>query len=214
MEIHVLTFNPFQENTYILHDEDTKEAAIIDAGCLFEMEQKQLSAYIDSNELKIRHLLNTHLHLDHQFGNRYIASSYGVLPFASKEDEPFVDTLQEQATLFGLSKFKMESQPLGGYLEDGQTLQVCGTSCQVIATPGHSPGGLCFHFPNEKILFSGDTLFAGGIGRTDILGGDLQELLMSIQQRLMALPDDTVVYCGHGPHTTIGYERVHNIYLN
>ena len=174
----------------------------------------QLENYIEDNCLKVKYLLNTHLHLDHQFGNHFVANKYGVLPLASKEDEPLVDTLPEQAALFGLSRFKMESQQLGGYLEDGQILQLCGTTCHVIATPGHSPGGLCFYFPEEKLLFSGDTLFAGGIGRTDVLRGDFRQLLKSIHQRLMVLPDETVVYCGHGSHTTIGHERIHNLYLN
>lgn len=214
MNIHVLTFNPFQENTYIIYDEQTKAAAIIDAGCMFEKEQQQLENFIETNGLKVTYLLNTHLHLDHQFGNHFVASKYGVLPLASKEDEPLVNSLAEQAALFGLSRFKMESQQLGGYLEDGQILSLCGTVCHVIATPGHSPGGLCFYFPEEKVLFSGDTLFAGGIGRTDVLRGDFRQLLKSIHQRLMVLLDDVVVYCGHGPHTTIGHERIHNLYLN
>lgn len=213
MQIKQFIFNPIQVNTYLLYNEDTHQAAIIDAGCLGEEEEAELGKFIDENGLKVQYLLNTHLHLDHQFGNAFVTQHYGVLPLAAEADEPLVKTVRHYAAAFGLDDNLVKEQALGGYLQDGEELNICGYSCQVIATPGHTPGGVCFYFPDEKILFTGDTLFAGGIGRADLPGGNYTTLIQSLQKRIMTLPEDTKIYCGHGPESSIGYEKQMNPFL-
>lgn len=213
MKIETFVFNPFMENTYLLYDGNNREAALIDAGCLYPEEQRKLAGFIEQKGLHLTCLLNTHLHLDHQFGNAYVTKNYGVKPQAAQADEFLISRLKEQTAAFGLVDVALEEQMLGDYLYDGQILNLCGTTCEVIVTPGHSPGGVCFYFPQEQIVFTGDSLFAGGIGRTDLPGGNYEELIRRLQQRIMVLPDATTVYCGHGPQTTIGIEKQTNPYL-
>ena len=212
MNIHVLTFNPFQENTYIIYDEQTKAAAIIDAGCMFEKEQQQLENFIETNGLKVTYLLNTHLHLDHQFGNAFLARTYGVMPMAHEGDAVMAGDIARQAAAFGIP-VHVEDCALGGFLSDGQKLRAGNLEIEVIHTSGHSMGGVCFHIPSEKALFAGDTLFQNSIGRTDLPGGNHAQLIGSIRKRLFVLPDDTVVYTGHGEPTVIGDEKSYNPYL-
>lgn len=213
MNIRTFVVNPLQVNTYVIYNEDTHQAVIIDAGCFGKAEEEELGKFIDENGLTVQHLLNTHLHLDHQFGNAYIAHRYGVMPLAAEADAPLVNNVRHYAAAFGLDDDLVQEQPLGGYLTDGEVLDVCGYPCEVIATPGHTPGGLCFYFPSEKILFTGDTLFQGSIGRADLPGGHYATLTQSIQKRLMILPDDTTIYCGHGPSSSIGQEKQINPFI-
>lgn len=205
MEIKLFQFNPIRENTYVLHDA-ARHAIVIDCGCLMPDEDERLQRYIADNRLNVERVLNTHLHLDHAFGNHMLAQTYGVLPEAHEADEFFAAHIVDLAAYFGISG-EVHPQPLGGYLHDGDTVAVGDMELHVLHTPGHSPGSVCFYAPKEKALFSGDTLFRGGMGRTDLRGGDYDALMGSIRQKLMALPDDTVVYCGHGLPTTIGEER-------
>lgn len=205
MNIKFFQFNPIKENTYIIHD-DLRRAVVIDCGCLAPDEDKQLQRYMADNDLKLERVLNTHLHLDHAFGNHMLAQTYGVLPEAHKDDEFFAEHIVDLAAYFGI-RGDVKPQPLGGYLHDGDTIIVGGMELRVLHTPGHSPGSVCFYEPNEKILFSGDTLFRHGMGRTDLRGGDYAAIVCSIRQKLMTLPDETVVYTGHGLPTTIGEER-------
>lgn len=211
MIIKTFTFSPFQENTYLVFDE-THEAVLIDAGCFNESEQLQLKNYIQENNLILKRLLNTHLHLDHQFGNRFVTDTYGIKPEAAKEDEFLIAKMLTQARMFGLP-FSGEAQELGAYIEDNQ--EICFGNSKFIAlhVPGHSPGSMAFYSENEGVLFAGDVLFNGSIGRTDLEQGDYATLIRSIQNRLLPLPDYTVVYSGHGPSTTIGNEKVNNPYL-
>lgn len=211
MIIKTFVFNPFMENTYVLHDE-SGEAAVIDAGCLFPEEQEQLRQYIDYAQLKLKYVLNTHLHLDHQFGNAFLAETYGIMPLAHEGDAPMVHTISQQAAAFGIP-VQVKACELGGFLSDGQKLHVGNMELEVIHTPGHSKGGVCFHIPSEKVLFAGDTLFQNSIGRTDLPGGDYAQLIDSIRKRLFVLPDDTVVHTGHGEPTVIGDEKSCNPYL-
>ena len=213
MQIKRFIFNPIQVNTYLIYNEQTHQAALIDAGCFGHEEEEELSRYIEEHKLKVEHLLNTHLHLDHQFGNAYVAQRYGILPKASEADEPLVSNVRQYAAAFGLDDELVKEQPLGTYLNDGEELDICGYKCQIIATPGHTPGGICLYFANEKTLFTGDTLFAGGIGRADLPGGDYGTLIRSLQKKIMILPDDTKIYCGHGPNSTIGEEKQMNPFL-
>ncbi len=211
MTITTFQFNPFQENTYLVSD-DTGEAVIIDCGCLYPTEEAQLKQAISTDKLVVKRLLNTHLHLDHSFGNYMVAQTFGVLPEAHQADEFLISETSKQAQLFGIPA-SVREQPLGGYLNDGDMVAFGRTEFEVIHVPGHSPGGICFYCRTEQIIFVGDVLFAGGIGRTDLPQGNYADLISGIQNRLFTLPDETVVYSGHGPTTTIGSERVHNPYF-
>lgn len=211
MTIKIFTFNPFQENTYLIYD-DNKNAAIIDAGCMTEIEKNTLSKFISEQELQVKRILNTHLHIDHQFGNRYVSEKYGLKPEAAKEDEFLLERIAEQSKMFGLPA-QEKPQEIGSYIEDNQEIKIGDISLKAIHAPGHSPGSMCLYAEKEGVLFAGDVLFHGSIGRTDLPQGDYATLIRSITNRLLVLPDETVVYCGHGPATTIGNEKINNPYL-
>jgi hydroxyacylglutathione hydrolase len=211
MTIKTFTFNPFQENTYLLFDE-TKEATLIDAGCISDTEKQLLKRFIEDNNLVLKRVINTHLHLDHQFGNKYLSDTFGIQPEACVEDEYLLATVVAQARSFGFT-VEEEAQPLGGYITENQEIKFGNTTLKAIHVPGHSPGSLAFYSEKDGVLFAGDVLFRGSIGRTDLPRGDYATLILSITKKLLLLPDSTVVYCGHGPSTTIGYEKINNPYL-
>lgn len=211
MTIKAFTFNPFQENTYLVYDE-TKEAVLIDAGCLMDDEKEHLKKYIVENKLVLKRLLNTHLHLDHQFGNRYVADTFGIQPEACKEDEFLLETVVAQARSFGF-QVNEEAQPLGGYIVENQEIEFGDSKFVTLHVPGHSPGSMVFYSEDNSVIFAGDVLFKSSIGRTDLPKGDYATLISNITKKLMTLPDSTVVYSGHGPATTIGHERKNNPYL-
>ena len=212
MKIKQIQNNPFQENTYVMWDEATMEAAIVDCGALFPQEEEKIETFVNENNLKIKYILNTHLHLDHCFGNAWAAELYGVLPMAHEDDETLLARMGEQARMFGLP-FKVRTEKLGEYLKDGDILKLGNNEIKVIHTPGHSRGGLCFYIPAAGWLISGDSLFEGSIGRTDLEGGSYTTLIKSITERLLTLPNETVVYPGHGAYTTIGEEKKSNPFL-
>lgn len=211
MTIKTFTFNPIQENTYVVHDE-TGEAIVIDAGCYFENEKKALQSYIDDNKLKLVKVLNTHLHFDHQFGNKFLFDTYGIAPEAHAGDEFLLRRVVKGAVIYGFP-VQEDAQPIGTYLQENQKISFGNTTLKIIHVPGHSPGHLVFHEEKEMILFAGDVLFSGSVGRTDLEQGDYGTLIRNITEKLLILPDETVVYPGHGPTTTIGKERVSNPYL-
>ncbi len=208
LNIKTFVFNPFMQNTFVLYDE-TKEAVIIDCGCLYENEQNELKQFVANNDLTIKYLLNTHLHLDHQFGNAFAATTFGILPIAHKNDEKLIDNITSQAMMFGIPQ-KVEAQKLGGYIAEGDEISFGNTTLQAIFVPGHSAGSICFYSSKDKVLIAGDVLFAGSIGRTDLPGGNFAQLTEGIRQKLFILPPDTTVYPGHGPTTTIGNEIKNN----
>lgn len=211
MTIKTFTFNPFQENTYLVYDE-TKQAIVIDCGCILDYEKKTFNQYVSDNGLNIAAVVNTHLHLDHQFGNRFLFETYGIKPLAHKEDEFLLESVKSQGAMFGIP-IKEEAQELGGYVEANQEFNVGNMIFKALHVPGHSPGSVALYFENESAVFVGDVLFQGSIGRTDLPKGDYATLIKSIQNNLLPLPDSTVVYSGHGPTTTIGYEKTNNPYL-
>lgn len=211
MTIKIFTFNPFQENTYLLFDE-TKEAVLIDAGCITDTEKLTLKRFIDENDLTLKRLINTHLHLDHQFGNKFVTDTFGLLPEANQQDEFLLANVVAQARSFGFS-VEEEAQPLGKYINEGDEIKFGNCSLKAIHVPGHSPGSLAFYSEKEGVVFAGDVLFRNSIGRTDLPYGDYATLILSITKKLLPLPDSTVVYCGHGPSTTIGSEKNSNPYL-
>jgi glyoxylase-like metal-dependent hydrolase (beta-lactamase superfamily II) len=210
-QIQSFTFSPVQENTYLLYNE-FKACIIIDPGCYFDEERERLQAFIDQKGLKPAMLLNTHCHLDHVFGNKFVAERYGL-------------TLQlhekEKAVLsFAPTSGLMYNMPFDNYtgefivLKDGDKILLGGDELTVIEVPGHSPGSICFYCSKQNFLIGGDVLFYRSIGRTDLPGGNYQTLLDSIRQKLFVLPGETIVYNGHGQSTFIGEEEKHNPYLN
>ena len=210
MQVATFTFNDFAENTYILYDE-TKQCAIIDPGCHKASEQKQLADFIAQHNLTPTLLVNTHCHIDHVLGNPFVANKYNLpLHLHKNEIETYKDT-DRWAKMFGLVIEEMPSPQV--FIDAGQTLSFGNTTLEILFTPGHSVASLSFYEPISKQLISGDVLFYQSIGRTDLPGGNFDTLISSIKTQLFNLPNDTKVYSGHGPSTTIGHEKLNNPFL-
>lgn len=217
MKTELFTVNPLEENTYVVSDE-SGEAVIIDCGCFAESEWRQIRDYIEQNGLHVSHLLNTHLHFDHTLGNRFALRDYGLRTEASAADAYLYEGMWKQMALMMGERLANHfdvafSKEMGPALQDGDRVTFGQTVLEVIATPGHTPGGLCFYNREAGVLFSGDSLFMGSIGRTDLEGGNYASLVSSLSERIMTLPPTTVVYTGHGPATTIEHELNFNPYL-
>jgi hydroxyacylglutathione hydrolase len=211
MKIFKLVFSPIEENTYILANQ-SGDCAIIDCGCYNESEFAQLVKFIESKNLKPVLLLNTHCHLDHVFGNGFILEKYGLRTFSSEDDEINRKNSVQHAKLFGLT---MNDPPEPeGFIKDNQVLTFGTTELVALHVPGHSPGSLAFYCEKNNSVFTGDALFAGSIGRTDLPGGDFETLINSIRKKLFVLPPATVVYPGHGDETTIEEEIRSNPYFS
>lgn len=208
--IQSFCFNPFQENTYVISNED-KDCWIIDPGCYTLQEQKVLTNYIEKNELKPVKLLNTHCHLDHIYGNKFIADEYKLELGIHEKELPMLERAALAARMFG-TKIPEPCEP-GYFLKENDEILFKDKTYQILFTPGHSPGSICFYNTAEKFAIVGDVLFDGSIGRTDLPGGDYATLIKSIKTNLMTLDDAVVIYNGHGPHTTIGKERISNPFL-
>lgn len=204
MKIQKFTFNPFQENTYLLYDE-TCEAAIVDPGCYNKNEQQQLVDFIDRNNLKPKLLLNTHAHIDHIFGNRFIAEKYNLELHLHPDDRTTLEAGERSALVYGLD---YDPSPEGTQeLKEGEFIAFGNTQLEIIHVPGHAPGHVVFYHKAKKRIIGGDVLFKGSIGRTDLPGGNHEQLLANIRQKLFTLDDDILVYTGHGEETTIGVEK-------
>lgn len=209
-QVESFTFNPFQENTYVLFDE-TNECVIIDPGCSDERERNILKGFIDEKGLIPKYLVNTHCHVDHVLGNKFIFDTYGLKPVIHQEDLPVLENATDSAKMFGF--FMEESPKPEAFLEEGDVLTFGNTTLDVIFTPGHCPGEISLYNMENKFVIAGDVLFHQSIGRTDLPGGDYDTLIASIKNKLFALPEGTMVYCGHGPSTTIDFEKRHNPFL-
>ncbi|WP_430813183.1 MBL fold metallo-hydrolase [Carboxylicivirga sp. RSCT41] len=211
MNIDILPINPWQENTYILSDE-TKECVIIDPGCLAPEERESVARFIEDKGYKPVRLLQTHMHLDHVFGSKFIAEKYNLKLEAHKDDEFWGEQTVEYAANFGM---ELDSNPpaIGNYLNEGGTINFGNSELEVIHVPGHSPGGIVFYCKEDKIAIVGDVLFRESIGRADLPGGDFETLVSNIKSKLLVLDDDVKVYPGHGPESTIGHERTNNPFL-
>lgn len=206
-------FNMLPVNTYVVWDE-TKEAVVIDPGCYYPEEGEQLCTFIRSNGLKIKHLLNTHLHFDHIYGNPIIENEFGVLAEANEADMPWLTEIRQRLAAFGIhSKVTINPIQPENRLKDGDTIAFGNTVFYVLQIPGHSPGSVVFYSETDGVLFTGDVIFQGSIGRTDFPDGNHEDLISGIRNKLMTLPDSTVIYPGHGPSTSIGYERNNNPYI-
>lgn len=211
IHIQMFTFSPVQENTYLLWNEKGN-ALIIDPGCYFTAEQETLQRFIEQKKLKPVQLLNTHCHLDHVFGNKWVADTYKLQLFLHPKEEQVLQVAPASGLMWGMS-FDNYKGPLH-FLNHGDIVNLDGNQLQVIFVPGHSPGHICFYCKAQNFLIGGDVLFLESIGRTDLPGGNHQQLLNSINEQLFVLPDETIVYPGHGPKTTIGHEKKYNPYLN
>ncbi len=212
IKIQQFTCSLFGENTYLLYD-DTKEAVLIDCGCMKEKEEKNLSDFLVKNELTLKRLLSTHSHFDHVIGNAFIYRNYNIRPEMHRnERDNNIPTLDMQAKAFGISKTFEDIEP-GRYIEDNEEISFGHSVLQALLVPGHSPGSLAFYSRKENIVFTGDALFYGSIGRTDLWGGDHETLINSIKKKLLVLPDETKIYPGHGPAGTISHEKKSNPYL-
>lgn len=211
LTIKSFEFSPIQENTYILYNE-FNDCIIIDPGCYFDDEKEELIAFITDNKLTPKMLINTHCHLDHVFGNKFVAEKY-ALTLKLHENEKAV-------LAFAPTSGLMYNMPFDNYkgefilLSAGDTISLGKDVLKVLLVPGHSPGSLAFYCAEDKFVISGDALFKNSVGRSDLPGGNHEQLIKSIKENLLALPDDTVVYSGHGPVTIVGDEKKNNPYLN
>lgn len=214
--VHVQTFafNTVQENTYLLYD-DTGAAAIIDCGCMAQAEYDRLTRFVESRGLRPELLLNTHLHFDHCWGNPWAIRQWeGLRPHCHTRELTHQPKPSEQFARFGLM-LRFEDVPDEQYhlIKQGDTLRFGDTTLEVREVPGHSPGHVVFYCPEGGLVIAGDTLFYEDIGRTDLWGGNYDQLITCIKSQMLTLPDETIVYTGHGDSTTIGHERRHNPYL-
>lgn len=204
MEVKSFEFNPFAENTYVLYDE-TRECVIIDPGCSNRDEEIKLFTFIEDNKLRVASLLNTHCHIDHVLGNWAVKNRYGVKLFIHQLDDVVLKAVKAYAPNYGFPNY--HEADVDGFLEEGSKINFGNQSLDILFLPGHAPGHVAFYHPVKKILIGGDVLFLNSIGRTDLPGGNHQTLINSIQKKLFVLPDDVMVYPGHGPTTSIGCEK-------
>ena len=214
MQLHIqgFTFNPFQENTYVVYTE-AGDAVIIDPGCYSREEQQLLTAFIQEKNLKILALLNTHCHIDHILGNAFILRTFDVELYAHELDLPTLKNGSYAASLYGIQGYETSPEPTQ-FITDNETLTFGSIEFQVIFGPGHAPGHVAFYNAENAVLLGGDILFRGSFGRYDLPGGSLEVLKKTITERIFTLPEDTIVYSGHGPATITGEEKRTNPILN
>jgi glyoxylase-like metal-dependent hydrolase (beta-lactamase superfamily II) len=210
LHIQSFTFNPVQENTYVLYNEKGA-ACIIDPGCYFSGEEQALKGFLEAHNLTPELLLNTHCHLDHIFGNRFIHKTYGLTLHLHPLEKQVLDLGPVSGQMWGLPFDNYDGELK--YVNEGDPIQLGDDMLEVLFSPGHSPGSVCFYSREHRFLIGGDVLFNGSVGRTDLPGGDFKILEQSIKIKLYTLPDDVVVYPGHGEPTTIGKERRSNPFV-
>jgi glyoxylase-like metal-dependent hydrolase (beta-lactamase superfamily II) len=206
----MFTFSPIGENTYIIYN-GNNEAAVVDPGCYFPEEREQLRAFVEEKSLVPKILLNTHCHLDHVFGNRFVHETWGLELHLHRNEVPMLDYAPVSGQMWNLP-FDNYDGPRH-FMEDGGEVLLGSNRLELILAPGHSPGSICFYSQEQHFILGGDVLFRNSIGRTDLPGGDYDTLISSIKNRLFSLPDETVVYSGHGEPTTIGYEKKNNPFV-
>lgn len=209
MHIAKFTFNPFQENTYVLYADG--DGIIVDPGCSEALERKELETWLTENAVTPSRLLLTHAHVDHVIGCAWLHERYGLSPELHAADLPVLERAEASAALFGVA---CDPPPTpNGFLAEDDVVVLGDEHLDVLFVPGHSPGHVAFYCPGQRFILSGDVLFHRSIGRTDLPGGDMETLMKSITGKLYALPDDVVVYSGHGPETTIGEEKKMNPFV-
>ncbi|MGL4292081.1 MAG: MBL fold metallo-hydrolase [Bacteroidales bacterium] len=213
MEIKKFQFNPFPVNTYVLWDPASKECAIIDPGCYWQEETEALNLFISEHGLLVKYILLTHLHLDHALSVPAIKRKYNAPFMANKKDAFQLENAAQKAASYGL-RIPEEPIEIDLDLTEQTELKLGKENICVLEVPGHSPGSVVFYVEKDKILIVGDVLFRQSIGRADLPGGDYKTLISNIESKLLHLPDNTIVYSGHGPETTIGYEKQFNPFLS
>jgi glyoxylase-like metal-dependent hydrolase (beta-lactamase superfamily II) len=207
MEVKSFEFNPFAENTYILFDE-TRECVVIDPGCYEKDEQQALISFIQDNQLTVSQVINTHCHIDHVLGNAFVKDYFKVDLLLNRIEEPLLRAVKTYAPNYGFNRYQ-DSEP-DKFIDENDKITFGKQTLDILFVPGHSPGHLAFYHAETKTLIGGDVLFQNSIGRTDLYGGDYDTLIESIHTKLFALPDEVTVYPGHGPTTTIGFEKKTN----
>ncbi len=207
LKIKSFEFSPIAENTYLLYNE-FNECLIIDPGCYFDEEKEKMSAFIAAENLTPKMLINTHCHLDHVFGNAYVAGKYNLILHLHKSEKQVLDFAPTSGLMYNMPFDNYQGECI--WLQEGGTIELGKDVLEVFDTPGHSPGSLSFYCRAQNFVISGDALFRRSIGRTDLPGGNMDQLLTSIKQKLFTLPNETVVYSGHGAPTTIGEEKAEN----
>lgn len=210
LTVQSFTFNPVQENTYILYNEKG-DCCIIDPGCYFASEEIEFRDFISSGKLKPVLLLNTHCHLDHIFGNRFVHNTYGLTLHLHRLEKPVLDFGPASGQMYQLPFLNYDAEL--SYIDEGEIIKIGDDELHVLFTPGHSPGSVSFYSKENKFVISGDVLFNGSVGRTDLPGGDMNILSESIKTKLYTLPSDVIVYSGHGDSTTIGDEMKTNPFV-
>ena len=211
MKLKSFTFNQFYENTFIVSD-STNDCIIIDPGCYSNDEKNILKKYIEDNNLNPVKLINTHCHIDHILGNKFVAKTWDLNLETHQNDIELLENSAEIARLYGFIDYE-KSPSTTQFLNEGDIVEFGNSKLKILYTPGHAPGHISLYSKEEKFIISGDVLFKSSIGRTDLPGGDFNILIESIKTKILCLDDDTVVYCGHGPATTVGYERANNPFL-
>lgn len=211
MNIKRFIFNIFMENTYVVYT-DEGDTMVVDPGCSNATEYARLKSFLIENKLKLKFVVNTHAHIDHVFGDSFLEKEFGVRPFVNQADDFLINDLKGQAYMFGMPSFP-EIPTIGKYIKEGDSIKLGSEEFVVYEIPGHSPGGIAFYNAKNSCIFTGDVLFENSIGRTDLPQGDYDTLIEGITKKLLTLPDDTVVYCGHGPYTTIGDEKETNPFI-
>jgi len=215
LSVKAFTFNPVQENTYVLYNEEGL-CCIIDPGCYFQQERDELKNFIEEKSLQPVLLLNTHCHLDHVFGNKWSAEKWKLTLHIHEKEKPVLDFAPQSAEMWQMPFENYHGQLI--YLKEGSNIKLGNEEAssdrlEIRFTPGHSPGSVCFYHEPGGFVIGGDVLFNMSIGRTDLPGGDFKTLFESIQTQLFTLPDETKVYSGHGPMTTIGFEKMNNPFV-
>lgn len=210
MQIKRFVFNPFQVNSYLLFDE-TKEAILIDAAMIDSQEENSFSDFVSKNNLDLKALLNTHGHMDHIAGTNWIKQEYNISPQGHESDDILISSAEEHAKSFRLNITKPEN--IKQHLTENSTIFFGKQKLEIRHIPGHSLGGLAFIHHESKSIFCGDSLFQNSIGRTDLPGGNYEELISAIKEQLLTLPNDYTLYPGHGPESNIGYEKSNNPFL-
>ncbi len=212
MKIAKFGFSLFGINTYVVFDPTSKKAAVIDPGMINREEEDAMVNFVKREGLTVTHIINTHLHIDHAIGDKFAADFFKAPVLAHQDDEFLGKRMREQAQQFGLVE-KVENVSITSYLKKGDVIKIGDGELKVLHVPGHSPGGIALYDAVDKFVIVGDSLFAGSIGRTDLPGGDTNQLIDAVKSKLLTLPDDTVVFPGHGPATTIGREKASNPFL-
>ena len=210
IKVDFFTYNPLAENTYILTNEK-QEALIIDPGCYFTAEENTLKNFIEENNIKPVKLLNTHCHADHVFGNNWINKNYGLELYMHEGEKPVLDFAPAFAKMYNLNFINYKGAL--HFLNEGDIIEFRNDKLEVILTPGHSPASICFYCAAQNFIISGDVLFNESIGRYDLPGGNEAQLHKSILEKLYVLPDETIVYPGHGEPTTVGHEKKYNPFV-